>query len=118
MSARKGSHMLFRFCEDSVEMMPKLISCSAAWAAPRTEPASSVDAARTRLIRLNMQSTPSADGHTGVGITGTRLRLWLEPAGLSACAHDAVSRRLAARPAARAPQDRLGRWDAARRGGR
>src|SRR3990167_1319410 len=71
MSARKGSHMLFRFCEDSVEMMPKLISCSAAWAAPRTEPASSVDAARTRLIRLNMQSTPSADGHTGVGITGT-----------------------------------------------
>src|SRR3990167_3789129 len=71
MSARKGSHTVLRFCDDSVEMMPKLISCSAAWATPRTEPASSVEAARTRLIRLNMQSTPSTDGQTGIGITGS-----------------------------------------------
>jgi hypothetical protein len=34
MSSKNGCQMLLRFCEDSVDMMPKLIALSAAWALP------------------------------------------------------------------------------------
>ncbi|MNC49284.1 hypothetical protein D3C75_984540 [compost metagenome] len=61
MSSRNGCQMLLRFCEDSVDMMPKLMAFSSAWALPNTQLASSAAPAKTRPIRFNMERFPEGE---------------------------------------------------------